>query len=143
MRASFGLTKQKPKLYFSVTTPETLETLNSFGETLAFFTSSTDPEVKLNMDSVPEGCSVEIVNENCQAYMTVKGLVNIEEEIAKLTKKKEKTETDHAKLLKTTQAATYAKVPEAKQKENSAKLESLQNELTTTENTIANYRKFL
>lgn len=143
MRASFGLTKQKPKLYFSVTTQETLETLNSFGETLAFFTSSTDPEVKLNMDSVPEGCSVEIVNENCQAYMTVKGLVNIEEEITKLTKKKEKSEADHAKLLKTTQAATYAKVPEAKQKENSAKLETLQNEINTAENTIANYRKFL
>jgi len=143
MRASFGLTKQKPKLYFNVTNSETAEILNSFGETLAFFTSSTDPEVKLNMDAVPEGCSVETVNENCQAYMTVKGLVNVEEEIAKLVKKKEKAEGDHAKLLKTTQAATYAKVPEAKQKENAAKLESLQSEITTTDATIANYKKFI
>lgn len=52
----------------------------------------------------------------------LQGMVNVEEEISKLEKKKEKTEGDRAKLLKTTQAAAYSKVPEAKKAENTAKV---------------------
>ncbi|PRP77992.1 hypothetical protein PROFUN_14080 [Planoprotostelium fungivorum] len=143
MRSSFQLTKQKPKLYYNTTSQEVEELLKKFTETLAFFTSCSEPEIVLNMKEVPEGCSVEMINENTQAYMTVKGMVNVEEEISKLEKKKEKTEGDRAKLLKTTQAAAYSKVPEAKKAENTAKLDSLQQEIDTMASTISNYKKFL
>ena len=37
---------------------------------------------------VPAGCAVSIVSEECSAYLMLKGIMNLEEELAKLDKRK-------------------------------------------------------
>eukprot|EP01117_Protostelium_nocturnum_P006820 TRINITY_DN2451_c0_g1_i2.p1 TRINITY_DN2451_c0_g1~~TRINITY_DN2451_c0_g1_i2.p1 ORF type:complete len:1087 (+),score=407.29 TRINITY_DN2451_c0_g1_i2:115-3261(+) len=143
MRSSFNFTKERPKMFFNAHNQETLNVLNQFHQTIPSFTQTSNHEVHLNMAAIPEGCTSDLANESCDVYMLVKGLVNIEDEISKLTKKKEKTQGDYDKLVKTTQTPSYSKVPETKKKENQSKLEMWKKEIETTESTITNFQRFL
>jgi hypothetical protein len=74
VRASFGLTKEKPKLFINLHNEELFKTIKaSYLESIAFLSQAGDTEALLNQ-GVPEGCAVEIVNETCEVYLMIKVL---------------------------------------------------------------------
>lgn len=139
MRASFMLTAQKPKLYINLTNEAINKWLHKFTDVMIFLSHSSEIAVTLNQTVPPEGCAVEIVDENAQVYMLVKGIVDIAAEIDKLEKKNAKIQADYTKLQKN----TNDKLPENKKQENLQRLEAMKAELDTANTTIANLKKFL
>jgi len=93
--------------------------------------------------STPSGCAVEIVNENCEVYLLIKGLVDIVGEIGKLEAKLIKVENEHSKLEKLTQGPNYHKVPDKLKSDNVEKLAALKQEVATTEKALSSFRGFL
>ncbi len=112
-------------------------------QVITFLSSSSEAEFLFNRPTPVEGCAVEVINETCQVYMLIKGLINIEDEVKKLEQKREKTNGDVEKLIKQTQNPNYHKVPEKTKTENETKLQTLKQELGVIESTIDNYKKFL
>jgi len=143
LRASFGLTKEKPVVTVSVKTKDLFDILSKSKDVVSFLTHSSDLVPAHNLTQQPEGCAVEIVSENCQIFMLIKGLVDISTEIDKLDKKKAKIQSDHDKLVKQTQGPHYQKVPQSLRDENQKKLEGYLEEIDIATKSIENYKKFL
>lgn len=143
LRASFNLTKEKPKSFINLTNNDAKKSLEPLTDVLAFLSQSSQIELLLNSTEAPEGCAVEIVNETCQVYLTIKGLVDISTEIEKLERKKVKTQGEFDKLDKQTKGPNYHKIPDNVKAENTKKLESLSSEIDIAAKTIENYKKFL
>jgi len=144
LRTSFGLTKEKPKIFVNLHTEDVATSLrNNHKDTIAFLSQSAEALILYNEKTVPAGCAVQIVNETCQVYMQIKDLVNIQAEIEKLEKKKEKLQADFDKILKLTHGQHYGKVPENVKKENSDKMASIEQEIGVTNKAIENFKKFV
>jgi len=141
LRASFNLTKEKPKVSINLVDSDLMKNLAEYKEVIAFLGQASEVEFILNSQP-PEGCAVDIVNETCQVYMMIKGLVDIKLEIEKLEKKKATTQGHYDRLFKTTQNAQYHKVPENLKAENTKKLEGFTQELDLASKMIENYKKF-
>jgi len=142
MRASFNLTKERPKIYVNLHNEQLQKMILPYKEGITFLSNSEAAEIVVNQ-STPAGCAVEIVNENCEVYLMIKGLVDIAAELDKLEKKKTKTEVDYDKLLKQTQGPNYHKVPDKLKQENTEKLSTLHQEIVTAEKAIASFKKFM
>jgi len=142
MRASFNLTKERPKIFINLHNAQLKNTILPYVEGITFLSHSSEAEILINQ-STPEGCAVEIVNENCEVYLMIKGLVDIAAELGKLEKKKLKLEGDYDRLFKQTQVSGYQKVPEQKKKENEETLAGLEQEIATVGKAIVNFKTFL
>jgi len=81
---------------------------------------------------IPLGCGSAIVNADCSVHVLVKGLVDIDEEIAKIEKKLDLVKLSADKLRKTMKQANYEEViPENVRAANSEKMRTLDAELVT------------
>jgi len=142
MRAAFNLTKERPTTYVNLHNEQLQKTVLEYKETITFVTQSGDTEIVLNQ-TCPVGCAVEIVNENCEVYLRIKGHVDIAAELDKLEKKKSKIESDYEKLLNLTRGSNYHRVPEKLRQDNAEKLLSYKQEIATTEKAFASLKGFL
>eukprot|EP01114_Cavostelium_apophysatum_P004351 TRINITY_DN1456_c0_g1_i1.p1 TRINITY_DN1456_c0_g1~~TRINITY_DN1456_c0_g1_i1.p1 ORF type:complete len:1062 (+),score=371.97 TRINITY_DN1456_c0_g1_i1:313-3498(+) len=142
LRASFNLTKEKPKIYINVNSDQLKASLQPYKEVLTFLCHASEVEILVNSTETPAGCAVEIVNETCQVYMLIKGLVDIAAETEKLEKKKAKTLGDHERLLKQTTGPHYHKLPENLREENTKKLQAYLTEVELANKAIENYKRF-
>jgi len=142
MRAAFNLTKEHPPIFINLHSESVKQLLLPYLETIAFLSYSGGAQVELNQTSHP-GCAVEIVNENCEVYMLIKGLVDVAAEIHKLDKKLAEITGDYEKLHKQTQSANYHKVPTKLQLENEEKLSAFKQEMTTTQKAINSLKSFM
>src|SRR5690349_16895221 len=123
LRSTFNLVKERPSISINLHN-ETLFNLikNKYTEMIAFLSSSSEAVPLLNQTTPPEGCACEIVNENCEVYLMIKGKIDVAVEIDKFQKKLEKTQDDLAKIIKQTESPHYHKIPEKVRSENSAKV---------------------
>ena len=80
--------------------------------------------------SMPSGCAIVPVSDNCEAYLMLKGALDVEKEIQRLEVKKEKAQGALKKLSLTMEAADYKKkVPVDIQVGDKEKLDKLNGEL--------------
>jgi valyl-tRNA synthetase len=144
LRASFNLTVEKPTIYVNFHNQESYNSINvpEYVDTIAFLSKCTQVNLVLNQATSPEGCATEIVNESCEVYMLIKGLVDIGVEIKKLEQKKTKLQGDYDRILKQTQGPHYHKVPESVKTDNTTKMETIQQEIKLTEKVVESYKKF-
>ena len=144
LRASFNLTAEKPVLYINFHNQDQFKEINTpdYTETIAFLSKSSQVNMVLNQSTTPEGCATEIVNETCEVYMLIKGLVDIAVEIKKLEQKKVKLQSDYDRIFKQTQSPNYHKVPESVKTDNTSKMETIQQEIKLTDKAVESYKKF-
>jgi len=91
LRASFGLTKERPQIFINLHNQNLFNCIDSnYKDIICFLSQSAEAKVILNENTAPGGCAVEIVNENCEVYMMIQGIVDIQAEINKLESKKRK-----------------------------------------------------
>eukprot|EP01119_Soliformovum_irregulare_P003020 TRINITY_DN1329_c0_g1_i1.p1 TRINITY_DN1329_c0_g1~~TRINITY_DN1329_c0_g1_i1.p1 ORF type:complete len:1040 (-),score=311.70 TRINITY_DN1329_c0_g1_i1:558-3677(-) len=140
VRASYGLTKQKPKVTLNFTSEQ--KWIPPYLETITFLSHSGDVDVVVNQKA-PEGCAVSIVNDSCSIYIGLKGEVDLGAEVEKLEKKKEKLQASIASLEKQMASPNYVKVPEKLKGENADKLAALKQEFKTADETINGFKKLM
>ncbi|KAK9103448.1 hypothetical protein Sjap_020702 [Stephania japonica] len=93
-------------------------------------------EVLAENDARLAECSVDVVNEHLSAYLQLRGALNAEVELQKLSKKREDLQKQQQNLKQMMNAAGYKqKVPPHIHEENMAKLEKLMQELEVVEET--------
>lgn len=97
-------------------------------------------EVLSKDETVPSGCIVSPVSDECNVYLLVKGKVNIEEEMAKLDARKQKSNAALADLIKKTEVADYEKKVKLDIREaNSAKIKMLEAEIEAISSAFHNF----
>jgi len=143
LRASFNLTKEKPKVFINLKSEDLQKALTPLKEVARFLSQSSDMEIIVDGTNAPEGCAVEIVNENCQVYMLIKGLVDIAAEIKRLEKKRTGTQGEYDRMLKQMNGQGYHKLPDKLKEENSKRVDAFLQEIDIATKSIESYTKFL
>ena len=72
---------------------------------------------------VPPGCAMTNLSDKCKMYLLLKGIIDIEKEVQKMTKKKEKLNQEIESLKKLMTSDNYeTRVPEAVRQKNQEKV---------------------
>uniref|UniRef100_A0A8C7CE06 valine--tRNA ligase n=1 Tax=Oncorhynchus kisutch TaxID=8019 RepID=A0A8C7CE06_ONCKI len=94
--------------------------------------------------AVPEGCAVAIASDRCTVHLMLKGLIDLEKEVAKLTMKKGELEKTMDKLRKKMDKSDYKeKVLVKVQDLDVEKLRQSQTELEKATEAIDNYKRMV
>lgn len=67
--------------------------------TLAF-TKNLEYQLLDSVDKLPKGCALQSVNQHCNVYILVRGMVDLDAEIEKLRVKSEKTALTRDQIMK-------------------------------------------
>ncbi|XP_023278259.1 valine--tRNA ligase-like [Seriola lalandi dorsalis] len=93
---------------------------------------------------VPEGCAVAIASDRCTVNLMLKGLIDVEKEVAKLMTKKGDLEKQMEKLREKMAKNDYKeKVPVKVQEQDAEKLRQSQTELEKVKEAVDNFRKMM
>lgn len=91
-------------------------------------------------DETPKGCCVKILSENCSLLVNLLGVIDIEVEIARLSKETARLQPQidtYTKKVASASGDADSKIPETVRIANAEKLAALQVELDTTIAAIA------
>lgn len=93
-------------------------------------TTSASIEVVSDKSAVPEGCAIVPVSDRCEAYLLLKGFIDVKKEIERLESKREKISGPLIKLKASTEVSDYTeKVPIEVRTANTERLRQLELEL--------------
>ncbi|EFC41616.1 Valyl-tRNA synthetase [Naegleria gruberi] len=141
LKGAYKLTpKQTPEVYIITSSQnDLLKSVKAYIEMLALSGNLYfDVEVK----DIPAGCGVEVVNQYCEIHMMLKGLIDIDQEVKKQEKNKEKLVKVRDSLIERTQTEKYkTNTPEEVKNNDQIKLEGYNLELAKIDETIERLKK--
>ena len=92
-------------------------------------------------EGAPTGCCVKVVSDSVALLVNLTGIIDIEKEIARLTKDLDRLNPVVESLKKKMEAPGYEeKVPEAVRKQSSEKLQATKQEISTVEKAIEDFK---
>ncbi|XP_015212607.2 valine--tRNA ligase [Lepisosteus oculatus] len=143
LRADYNLTKTKADCYLQCLDAETDSLVQQYSPYIQTLSSSKSV-VALQAKTPPEGCAVAIASDKCTVHLLLKGLIDAEKEIAKLTAKEAELRRQLEKLQERMGKADYReKVPAKVQDSDAEKLQQSLTELQKVEEAVANFRRML
>ncbi|XP_041708701.2 valine--tRNA ligase [Coregonus clupeaformis] len=144
LRADYNLTKTRADCYLQCIDSETVSLVEQYSlqiQTLSL--SQTIQPIPAN-GAVPEGCAVAIASDRCTVHLMLKGLIDLEKEVAKLTVKKGELEKQMDKLREKMDKSDYKeKVPVKVQELDAEKLRQSQTELEKAKEAIDNFKRMM
>lgn len=142
LRADYNVVRKvAPALTINTHSEKTEKLLNAWLLQLKTLSYSGEVTIARDLAKGPEGAALAIPNSSCEIHVLLRGLVDADQEIAKLKKKLETTDKQLQTLQKRRTGADYAtKVPENIREEETKKYESLQAEVDNINKTIANFQ---
>eukprot|EP01087_Luapelamoeba_hula_P023115 TRINITY_DN844_c1_g1_i2.p1 TRINITY_DN844_c1_g1~~TRINITY_DN844_c1_g1_i2.p1 ORF type:complete len:900 (+),score=163.70 TRINITY_DN844_c1_g1_i2:628-3327(+) len=143
MRDGYGI---KPgvrlQVFITLKTDELVATFQSGFSNLIDVLACADVIILPKTKEAPEGCAINVVNENCEINLQLKGLIDFAVEIKKLEKNKEKTLQQLEALQKKMQAKDYeTKVPKNVQLSNDERVIKMKQEIEALDAAILRYQK--
>ncbi|XP_016088844.1 valine--tRNA ligase-like [Sinocyclocheilus grahami] len=94
--------------------------------------------------TIPQGCGVAIASDKCTVHLMLKGLIDLEKEVTKLTAKKGELEKQMEKMKEKMAKNDYKeKVPVKVQEGDAEKLRQNETELQKVNEAIENFRKMM
>ncbi|KAG2468866.1 SYVC ligase, partial [Polypterus senegalus] len=121
LRADYNLTKTKADCYLQCLDSETVAIVTQFIPYIQTLSSSNTVSAFKDGEP-PAGCAVAIASDKCTVNLLLKGLIDAEKEISKLTTKKSELLKQIEKLHERTSKADYKeKVPQKVQEGDSEK----------------------
>ena len=131
------------KVYIETSNESIFETAESQKDSIVSLIKAIDQvSVVKTVKDIPEGCVLQSVNPEVNVHVLVKGHVDIDEEIAKVQKKLDKSQKSKSGIEKIINSADYEqKANEHAKKANKEKLEHTNAEIETLEATIANLQR--
>jgi valyl-tRNA synthetase len=141
MRAEYNIAKKiTPPLIINTHTPEHQALYSAYAAFIQVLTYCGETSVALNAD-IPAGSAAAIPNATAEVYLLIKGLVNVEQEVAKLNAKIANSQKQRDALAKKMALPTYKNVPETVQQGDSKKLQAFDDELKNLATAITNFQK--
>ncbi|KAK5891850.1 hypothetical protein CesoFtcFv8_012286 [Champsocephalus esox] len=144
LRADYNLTKTRADCYLQCIDSATASLLQRHSlqiQTLSY----SQAVLPLTSDQpVPAGCAVAIASDRCTVNLMLKGIIDVEKEVAKLLTKKGEVEKAMEKLREKMAKSDYAeKVPVKVQELDAEKLRQSQTELEKVKEATDNFRKMV
>ncbi|GFR12487.1 valine--tRNA ligase [Trichonephila clavata] len=130
LRSDYNLAKnEKLDLFIKCDDGETKSQIYGLEETILTLTSSASIKIAESKE-IPQGCAITTISENCEAYLLLKGHIDISKEISRLEQKKEKLSSQISKLRQATEVPDYEnKVPAAVRESHVEKITLTEGEL--------------
>ncbi|XP_058458950.1 valine--tRNA ligase [Malaya genurostris] len=127
-RSDYNLpNKIKTKAYIVCSEDTVKGVLTNFAADLATMSYS---QINITGDELPSGCAILTVSGACIVHLLLKGLIEVDKEIEKLSKKRENLSSTLGKLEQAMSASDYCtKVPEDVRTNNQDKLEQTKIEI--------------
>jgi len=130
MRAEYSLVKQRPNLYIRCFEASLSEKLKQFSDLICTLSTSSAVTFLEAAEQPPVGCAIQTVSAKCEVHLLLKGIVDVDKEVAKLQEKKSKLMADHDKLCQVADLDDYCtKVPDNIRKQNAEKVAELKEEI--------------
>ncbi|XP_039624592.1 valine--tRNA ligase [Polypterus senegalus] len=143
LRADYNLTKTKADCYLQCLDSETVAIVTQFIPYIQTLSSSNTVSAFKDGEP-PAGCAVAIASDKCTVNLLLKGLIDAEKEISKLTTKKSELLKQIEKLHERTSKADYKeKVPQKVQEGDSEKLKQCETELRKVEEATENFKRMI
>ncbi|XP_041068758.1 valine--tRNA ligase, mitochondrial isoform X2 [Carcharodon carcharias] len=141
VRADYQLTKARPELYISCD-EDVGGRLGPFLGPLQTLSRSGSVELLTPGGDAPVGCTIAVVNQHCQVHLLLKGLIDPQKELEKLSARQQRIGAQLSTAISRTQIPGYEeKVPERIREENAQKVCSLQAELERVTQAIRGFEK--
>jgi valyl-tRNA synthetase len=130
VKASYNLSNaQKPAVFIQVDTQELHNLIKSQLNSIQTQSFCGDITILSKDEQIPQGCAIEIVNPQCKTYISLKGMINIEQEIKKLQKKEAELSKAVQNIRDKMNDPQYDKVPEKVKQGNAERLAKYEGEL--------------
>ncbi|KAJ8392935.1 hypothetical protein AAFF_G00071390 [Aldrovandia affinis] len=148
LRADYNLTKTRADCYLQCIDSDTVALLHNYSlqiQTLSYSQSvHAVTGAEGDQGAIPEGCAVAIASDRCTVHLLLKGLIDTEKEVAKLTAKKGDLERQMERLKEKIEKSDYKeKVPAKVQELDAEKLRQSQIELQKAKEAIDNFNKMM
>ncbi|XP_078502147.1 valine--tRNA ligase isoform X1 [Lissotriton helveticus] len=143
LRADYNLTKTKADCFLKCLDAETAEVVTRHSSYIQTLSSSKTVAI-LVTEEPPSGCAVAIASDKCTIHLMLKGLIDAEKEIAKLSSKRADVQKQIEKLREKMATPDYkSKVPTNIQEIEAEKLKQSETELQKAEEAIKNFQKMI
>ncbi|XP_074540213.1 valine--tRNA ligase [Halichoeres trimaculatus] len=144
LRADYNLTKTRADCYLQCIDSTTASLVQKYSLQIQTLSYSQAVIPLTANQPVPEGCAVAIASDRCTVNLMLKGLIDVEKEVAKLTTKKGDLEKQMEKLKEKMAKGDYKeKVPVKVQEQDAEKLRQSQTELEKVKEAMENFRKMM
>ena len=140
MRDSYGLKpSQRPVLYVRGRNAEVCKVMAEQKGNLTTLAKTGEISIVMPSGDVEPGCGMRPVGDTAEVHLVLKGMVDLDAEIAKLEKSIASKTAEVNKLVATMNAASWAKVPPNVKEQTSAKHASVQVELASLTEALATF----
>uniref|UniRef100_A0A8C4DJU8 Valine--tRNA ligase n=1 Tax=Dicentrarchus labrax TaxID=13489 RepID=A0A8C4DJU8_DICLA len=144
LRADYNLTKTRADCYLQCIDSATASLVQKYSLQIQTLSYSQAIIPLTANQPVPEGCAVAIASDRCTVNLMLKGIIDVEKEVAKLMTKKGDLEKQMEKLTEKMSKSDYKeKVPVKVQEQDAEKLRQSQTELEKVKEAMDNFRKMM
>ncbi|KAK7887022.1 hypothetical protein WMY93_026643 [Mugilogobius chulae] len=144
LRADYNLTKTRADCYLQCIDSATVSLVEKYSLQIQTLSYSQAVIPVSGTQTVPEGCAVAIASDRCTVNLMLKGLIDVEKEVAKLMTKKADLEKQMEKVKEKMAKSDYKdKVPQKVQEQDAEKLRQSQTELEKAKEAIDNFKKMM
>ena len=135
LRSEYLDTKVRPVIILQTQDPEIASIVDKYSGNV--LTLGRIDQLRIDSSSQPpEGCTMSQLSDKCSVFLLVKGVVDIPQEIKKLTFRREKVVARLQELLHKIQQPNYEKVPDKVKGENDRNLGRIEAELAELDKVI-------
>lgn len=145
LRADYFLPNHvKAKFFYFSENPEIQAALSQQSDDFCTLAKGESLTQLQKPEDAPKGCSVKIISDQLSLYVDLRGLVNAQDEVTRLSKEVDKLENQLAQYEAKTKVPNYEqKVPENVRKLNAEKLAAYETELAATKAVLASFQQLL
>ncbi|XP_029307563.1 valine--tRNA ligase [Cottoperca gobio] len=144
LRADYNLTRTRADCFLQCTDSATVSLVQKYSLQIQTLSYSQAVVPLTDNQPVPGGCAVAIASDRCTVNLMLKGLIDVEKEVAKLMTKKGDLEKQMEKLSEKIAKSDYKeKVPVKVQELDAEKLRQSQTELEKVKEAMDNFRKMM
>ncbi|XP_037392903.1 valine--tRNA ligase isoform X2 [Pygocentrus nattereri] len=145
LRADYNLTKTRADCYLQCIDSATVSLVEKYSLQIQTLSYSQAIHPVIGGDgTIPVGCAVAIASDKCSVHLMLKGLIDLDKEVAKLTTKQGDLEKQMEKLEEKMKKSDYReKVPAKVQDLDAEKLRQSQTELQKVKEAIENFRRMM
>lgn len=144
MKNKSNAASQKAEFYISCSKEESKKVLEEQSDDFQTLCNASKVDIVFNNNkTIPPKCGVNITNEDIKVHMDLANLVDFASELSKLKISQKETINQLESAIKKTQIPEYdTKVPENIRQKNTEKINSLQQKLTSINETITLFETF-
>ncbi|XP_077317271.1 valine--tRNA ligase isoform X2 [Lithobates pipiens] len=144
LRADYNLTKTKADCYVRCEDADTRAVVAAYTSYITVLSSSRSLIILQPADPAPEGSAVNTASDKATVYLILKGLIDVEKEVAKLQVKKTELSRQLEKLQERVSGADYRnKVPTAVQQQDADKMKQLETENQKVVEALSSFQKMM